>query len=142
MLPPEFQMLRRFSILLILTSWSFAWFSASVHVHHSHDCNHNVASLATHSHDGTTHSHCHRHNGSAHCLSAGEESPDEDIPENKSTLSGDCPLCDLIALELAGTASAEVARCEVRFVTALLPSVAVPTASARYALRGRAPPSC
>jgi hypothetical protein len=135
-------MLRRLSILMILANWSFAWFSASVHVHHGHACNHDAASVVSHSHGGKTDGHCHSHSGFAHSHAAGHKSPDKGVPENKSSLSGICLLCDLTALELAVTPVAELVPYEVCVAAESLPSVTAPTATARYALRGRAPPSC
>ncbi|MFT5328241.1 MAG: hypothetical protein ACI8P0_006154 [Planctomycetaceae bacterium] len=56
------------------------------------------------------------------------------------SVSGDCPLCDLIALELAATPLVEVAPGETLIAEAQLPLVAAPESAARYTLRGRAPP--
>jgi len=142
-------MFHRLSILMILASWSFAWFSASVHVHHpGHDCHHEVAESVPHSHSGGGHSHCHSHGKSAHNHS--ESSKDskacgpthEGRSEDPLSLSGDCLLCDLIALELAGTPIAEVAPVETLAAETQLPSAADPASAARYSLRGRAPPTC
>ncbi|MGZ0166638.1 MAG: hypothetical protein ACKVII_22155 [Planctomycetales bacterium] len=142
-------MLHRLSILMILASWSFAWFSASVHVHHpGHDCHHDVAESVPHSHSGGGHSHCHSHGKSAHKHSEPSKASEnfgathESSPEDPLSVSGDCPLCDLIALELAGTPIAEVAPAETLIADAQLASAAAPASAARYALRGRAPPTC
>lgn len=142
-------MLRRLSILMILASWSFAWFSASVHVHHpGHDCNHDVAESAdvaqsvTHSHSGGAHSHCHSHGKTTHSHSATSEPVDKTSSDNLPAVSGDCPLCDLIALELATTPLAEATPAETLIAEAQQPPVTVPESAVRYSLRGRAPPIC
>ena len=142
-------MLHRLSILMILASWSLAWFSASVHVHHTgHDCHHGVTESAdvahpvSHSHSGGTHSHCHGHGETAHSHSESSEPVDKTSSDNLPSVSGDCPLCDLIALELAATPLVEVAPAETLIDEAQLPRVAAPESAARYSLRGRAPPIC
>jgi hypothetical protein len=135
-------MLHRLSILMILASWSFAWFSASVHVHHpGHDCHHDVAESVDHSHSGT-HSHCHSHGKISHTHSKPSEQTDENSSEHLPSVSGGCPLCDLIALELASTPIAEVAPSESLLAEAQLSPAADPASARRYALRGRAPPIC
>jgi hypothetical protein len=140
-------MIHRLSILMILASWSFAWFSASVHVHHPghdchHDCHHDVAESVPHSHSGDTHSHCHSHGKTAHKHSEPSEPTDGGDSERRPSVSGDCPLCDLIALELAAPQNAEVAPAESLIAEAQLPPVAAPECAARYSLRGRGPPIC
>ena len=141
-------MLHRLSILMILASWSFAWFSASVHVHHpGHDCHHDVSAAdvahsAPHSHSGGTHSHCHSHGETAHSHSETSEPVDKTSSDNPPSVSGDCPLCDLIALELAATPLVEVAPAETLIAEAQQPPVVAPESAARYSLRGRAPPIC
>ena len=133
-------MLHRLSILMILASWSFAWFSASVHVHHpGHGCHHDVAELAddahsvAHSHSGGTHSHshCHSHGKTAHSHSETSGPVDKTSPDTLPSVSGDCPLCDLIALELAATPLAEVAPAETLIAEAQLPPVVAPESAAR-----------
>ena len=142
-------MLRRLSILMILASWSFGWFSASVHVHHpGHDCHHDVAESAEvaqsvpHSHSGGSHSHCHSHGKTAHSHSETSEPVDKTSSDSLPSVSGDCPLCDLTALELAATPLAEMAHAETLIAEAQLPPAAAPATASRYALRGRAPPIC
>ncbi|MDA0808393.1 MAG: hypothetical protein O2945_12040 [Planctomycetota bacterium] len=142
-------MLRRLSILTILASWLFAWFSASVHMHHpGQDCQHGVtqsdAGATRHSHSSTTHthshSHVHVHGQTAHKHSESSEPVDKTSSENLPSVSGDCPLCSLIALQLAATPLAEVAPSDDLIAEAQLPPVAAPASAARYSLRGRAPP--
>ena len=144
-------MLRRLSILMILASWLFAWFSASVHVHHpGHDCQHGVAhsdaGATRHTHSGTTHSHSHGHGHvhgqTAHQHSESSEPVDKASSENLPSVSGDCPLCSLIALQLAATPLAEVAPSGALIAEAQLHPAAAPASAARYSLRGRAPPLC
>jgi hypothetical protein len=144
-------MLRRLSILMILASWLFAWFSASVHVHDpGHDCEHGVAQsdaeATRHSHSRTTHTHSHSHEHvhgpSAHKHSKSSEPVDKTSSENLPSVSGDCPLCNLIALQLAATPLAEVAPSDDLIVEAQLLPAAAPASAARYSLRGRAPPAC
>jgi hypothetical protein len=136
-------MLRRLSILMILASWSFAWFSASVHVHHSgHDCHNDVAESVPHSHSAGTHSHCHRHGQTAHKHLETSEPTEKNSSKSLSTVSGHCPLCELIALELAAPQAEEVASAETLVAEASLPHAAAPASAARYSLRGRAPPTC
>ncbi|MGZ0173479.1 MAG: hypothetical protein ACKVHE_28490 [Planctomycetales bacterium] len=136
-------MFHRLSILITLASWSFAWFAASVHVHHSgHDCHHDVSESVPHSHSGSTHSHCHSHGKTAQKNSEQSESTPENSSGNLPAVSGDCPLCDLTALELAAPQAAEVAPAGTLIAEAALPHAAAPDNAARYALRGRAPPTC
>jgi hypothetical protein len=144
-------MFHRLSILMILASWSFAWFSASVHVHHpGHDCHHDVAESVSHSHahshshshSSGAHSHCHDHGKTAHRHPEPSDSTRTDGSENLPVATGDCPLCDLIALELAASQAAEVARAETLISTAPMLRATAPASAARYTLRGRAPPIC
>lgn len=136
-------MFHRLSILMTLATWSFAWFSASVHVHHpGHDCHHGVTESAPHSHSGDTHAHCHSHGKAAHKHSEASEPTGGNGSERRPSVSGDCPLCDLIALELAAPQNAEVAPAETLIAEPSLPHAAGPACAARYSLRGRAPPTC
>jgi hypothetical protein len=136
-------MFHRLSILMTLTSWSFAWFSASVHVHHpGYDCHHDVAHSVPHAHSSGPHSHCHSHEKTAHRYSESSDPIEKSGSENLPVASGDCPLCDLIALELAAHPTAEVAPVETLIVRASLPHAMPPVSAARYSLRGRAPPVC
>jgi len=128
---------------MTLTSWSFAWFSASVHVHHQgHDCHHDVAKSVPHAHSVGMHSHCHGHEKTAHRHSESSDPVEKSGFENLQVAAGDCPLCDLIALELAAHPTAEVAPAKILIARALLLHAMPPASAARYSLRGRAPPVC
>lgn len=135
-------MLHRLSILTILASWLFAWSSATVHIHHGHDCSHAVTASVPHVHSERSHGHCHGHGEFVHSHSAASESTDEAGNEERSSFSGNCPLCDLTAMELSATTFVEVAPPAVCVTSVSPPPVTRPAANARYSLRGRAPPAC
>jgi hypothetical protein len=139
-------MLHRFSNLMILASWSFAWFSAAVHVHSGHDCHHGsavaVGHTHSHTHTGGTHSHCHAHHGSVHRHAETPASPNGTSSDKAPSIAGKCVLCDLNALELVESPIADVEPCSVIVSAASVRTAEAPESSARYALRGRAPPIC
>ena len=130
-------MFHRLYILITLASWSFAWFSASVHVHNhpSHECHHHVVKSVPHP---GAHTHCHATHNHHETLESGENRRLDDVP----AVSGGCPLCDLIALELAATPLVEVASSAILTKQARLPRLTATAIASRYSLRGRAPPAC
>jgi hypothetical protein len=134
-------MLHRFSILMILASWLFAWSSATVHIHHGYDCSHAFSASVSHVHGVRSHGHCHNHGEYVHSQSAVSESTGEGGDEERPSVSGDCPLCDLTAMELSATPFVGMAPSVVCVDSVSLPQVASPTVVARYSLRGRAPPA-
>ena len=134
-------MLRRFSILMILANWLFAWSSATVHIHHGHDCSHAVTASVPHVHAGDSHGHCHSHGKFVHNHAAASESTGGSDDEEHPSVSGDCPLCDLTAMELFATSLLKVSPPVICVASVSLLPVASPTVSARYSLRGRAPPA-
>lgn len=135
-------MLHRLSILMILASWLFAWFSAAVHVHSGDDCHHGPAVAAGQAHAGGTHSHCHAHYGSVHRYAEAPASPGNVSSDAAPSIAGECVLCDLNALELVESSIAEVEPCSVTVSATAARTTGAPDIASRYALRGRAPPIC